>query len=253
MGLAQLYQLRGRVGRSNRQAYAYLMYRKDKALPEIAEKRLKTIRDFTEFGSGFKIAMRDLEIRGAGNILGAKQHGHINAVGYEMYCRLLSETVSEIRGEPVVKPFETSIDVSVNAFIPERYIANEEQKLEVYKKISLITCERDYYDVQEEIEDRYGNLPEQVQSLLDIALLKAYAHRLGIVSVTQKDSRIVMHFKPDADIDPAVIMELVNSNKDLFLFSVRTAPTLTYRIKERGTPAPVVHLRDLLAGVCKDL
>jgi len=247
MGLAQLYQLRGRVGRSNRQAYAYLMYRKDKALHEVAEKRLQTIRDFTEFGSGFKIAMRDLEIRGAGNILGAQQHGHINAVGYEMYCRLLAEAVSEMRGEAVAKPFETSIDVSVNAFIPERFIPNEEQKLEVYKKISLITCERDYFDVQEEIEDRYGNLPEQVQNLLDIALLKAYAHRLGMISVTQKGDRIVMCFKSDADIDPAAILELVNNNKDSFAFTIRTTPALTYRFKDGQTPTPVVHLRGLLA------
>ena len=247
MGLAQLYQLRGRVGRSSRQAYAYLMYRKDKVLPEAAEKRLQAIRDFTEFGSGFKIAMRDLEIRGAGNILGAEQHGHINAVGYEMYCRLLAETVAEMTGEAVAKPFETSIDMKINAFIPERFIPNEEQKLEVYKKISLITCERDFCDVQEEVQDRYGNLPEQVQNLLDIALLKAYAHRLGITSVTQKDNRILMCFKSDADVDPTALLELVNRNKDLFSFSVRTAPVLTYRINEGVEP--VVQLWELLGSL----
>ena len=223
------------------------MYRKDKVLPEVAEKRLQAIRDFTEFGSGFKIAMRDLEIRGAGNILGAQQHGHINAVGYEMYCRLLAESVSEMRGEPIAKPYETSIDVSVNAFIPERFITNEEQKLEIYKRISLITNKRDYYDVQEEIEDRYGNLPEQVQNLLDISLLKAYAHRMGITSVTQKGNRIIMYFKPDADIDPNLLLEMVNNNKDLLSFSIKTIPTLTYRIKEQESP--VVHLRELLSTV----
>ncbi|MCL2698942.1 MAG: transcription-repair coupling factor [Defluviitaleaceae bacterium] len=247
MGLAQLYQLRGRVGRSSRQAYAYLMYRKDKMLHETAEKRLQAIRDFTEFGAGFKIAMRDLEIRGAGNILGGQQHGHISAIGYEMYCRLLTEAVAEMRGEPVAKPFETSIDISVSAFIPVYYISNEEQKLEAYKKISLITSESDYNDVKDEIEDRYGKLPDQAQSLLDIALLKAYAYRLGMTSVTQKDNRIVMLFKPDADIDPAKILNLVNENKDLFMFSVRAAPTLTYKITD--AEAAVAHLRELLAGV----
>ncbi len=249
MGLSQLYQLRGRVGRSNRLAYAYLMYRKNKVLHEIAEKRLQTIRDFTEFGSGFKIAMRDLEIRGAGNMLGGEQHGHIEAVGYEMYCRLLSEALHEMRGEAVAESFETSIDININAFIPTYYIKNEEQKLEIYKKISLITGDRDFYDVQEEIEDRYGNLPDCVQNLLNISVLKAYAHKIGVLSVTQKEQKIVLVFKPDAKVDPVTILNLVDANKDILTFSLRQSPTLIYTIKENLKQSPVTHLKMLITSI----
>lgn len=148
MGLSQLYQLRGRVGRSNRIAYAYLMYKRDKMLREAAEKRLQTIREFTEFGSGFKIAMRDLEIRGAGNLLGAEQHGHMEAVGYDMYCRLLEEEVQNLKGDaPKEEKFETSIDLNISAFIPDFYIKNQEQRMELYKKIAGIRTMEEYYDM----------------------------------------------------------------------------------------------------------
>ncbi|MCL2664079.1 MAG: transcription-repair coupling factor [Defluviitaleaceae bacterium] len=202
MGLSQLYQLRGRVGRSSRQAYAYLMYKKDKMLDENAEKRLQTIREFTEFGSGFKIAMRDLEIRGAGNLLGAEQHGHMDLVGYDMYCKLLAEAVAEIKGEPVKESFETAIDLAVNAYIPMWFIEDEMQKLEAYKKIALIENEGDLSDIQEEIEDRFGDLPRPVQLLLDIALLKAGLHSIGVVGVKQKQKGLIITFKANASCDP---------------------------------------------------
>ena len=202
LGLSQLYQIRGRVGRSNRLAYAYLTYHKDKVLQEVAEKRLQVIKEFTEFGSGFKIAMRDLEIRGAGNLLGAEQHGHMESVGYDMYCKLLDEAVRHIKGEDVSLDFETTIDINVNAFIPSYYIKNEEQKLEVYKKISLVTGIEDYYDVQDEIEDRFGTIPKSVQALLDIVLVKAEAHSIGVLSIMQKNKNLVITFKADAQINP---------------------------------------------------
>lgn len=246
MGLAQLYQLRGRVGRSNRQAYAYLMYRKDKTLQEAAEKRLQTIREFTEFGSGFKIAMRDLEIRGAGNLLGGEQHGHMEAVGYDMYCKLLAEAVTELRGEEKPDEFETVVDIKINAFIPEYYIENEEQKLEIYKKISLIKTEQDYNDVQEEIEDRYGDLPSPVQSLLDAAYLRALAHSMEITGIAQKGKSIIMTFKRDASLDPAVIGRLIKEHPHRLLFTAADESYLSYKLKDNEKNVSIKELRSIL-------
>jgi len=230
MGLSQLYQLRGRVGRSNRLAYAYLMYRKDKILEENAEKRLQTIRDFTEFGAGFKIAMRDLEIRGAGNLLGAEQHGHLNSVGYDMYCKLLAEAVGELQGQPPTPSFETTVDLALNAYIPEYFISDEAQKLEIYKKISLIQNNKDKDDVYEEIEDRFGDLPVPVQILLEIALLKAAAHNLGIISIVQKQAKLIITFKGDAPVDLDNLTSLVM--KGIALLTMAPNPYLTCHIKE---------------------
>jgi transcription-repair coupling factor (superfamily II helicase) len=156
MGLSQLYQLRGRVGRGNRTAYAFFLYRKDKMLKEDAEKRLSAIREFTELGSGFKIAMRDLEIRGAGNMLGKEQHGHMASVGYDLYCKLLNEAVEAMKGEKVYDDFETKIDLNIDAFIPPDYIKSEMQKINVYKQIASIEYEQDYSDVLDELIDRFG-------------------------------------------------------------------------------------------------
>ncbi len=217
MGLSQLYQLRGRVGRTNRLAYAYLMYKKDKVLQEVAEKRLQTIKEFTEFGSGFKIAMRDMEIRGAGNILGAEQHGHMDAVGYELYCKLLSQAVAEMSGQARPDEFETTIDVRVNAYIPIEFIPNEEQKLEVYKKIASISNERDYNELWEEIEDMYGNLPVVVKNLLDVSLMKARAHSLGISAITQKQNNILMTFRNLDAAKSGGIQELLAKRRDILL------------------------------------
>ena len=230
MGLSQLYQLRGRVGRSNRIAYAYLLYKRDKMLREAAEKRLQTIREFTEFGSGFKIAMRDLEIRGAGNLLGAEQHGHMEAVGYDMYCRLLEEEVQNLKGTaPKEEQFETSIDLNISAFIPDFYIKNQEQRMELYKKIAGIRTMEEYYDMQEELEDRYGDLPKAVQLLLEVMLVKAEAHEMGITSITQKHGNILLEFRPQPNIDPAKLMQLIAAEKGKYLFTAGANPYLTIK------------------------
>ncbi len=234
MGLSQLYQLRGRVGRSNRSSFAYLMYKKDKALKEVSEKRLQTIREFTEFGSGFKVAMRDLEIRGAGNILGAEQHGHMDIVGYELYCKLLDEAVKELTGIKVQERFETVIDINIDAFISSDYISNEEQKLDMYKKIAAINCVEDYFDVQDELEDRYGDIPLAVGNLLEAALLKAFAHSIGIESIKQKGNNIVLLFRDKNNIDSKSLIKAVvnNSLSDKMLISGGNKVYITYRIEE---------------------
>ena len=206
-GLSQLYQLRGRVGRSSRLAYAYFTFRRDKVLGETAEKRLQAIRDFTSFGSGFKIAMRDLEIRGAGNLLGAEQHGHMAAVGYEMYCKLMEAAVHEERGEVVKEDVETSIDVSTDAYLPESYIASEWQRIEMYKRIGAIDGADDAQACLEELIDRYGDPPKCVENLVTIAKLKAGAAALGIVSVTQKAREWVLQFAPAAKLDPLALIK----------------------------------------------
>lgn len=229
MGLSQLYQLRGRVGRANRSAYAYLLYRKNKALKEVSEKRLQTIKEFTEFGSGFKIAMRDLEIRGAGNLLGAQQHGHMDSVGYDMYCRLLNDAVRRKKGEEIEETFETQLDLNINAYIPAFYIKNEEQRLDMYKKISYISTRDDYFDVQEEIEDRYGNLPKSVNILLETALLKSRCHKNDILSVVEKNKKIVVTFKGDAKIDPLKLTEMITKGKGRYLFTQATEPYVTIK------------------------
>ena len=246
MGLSQLYQLRGRVGRSNKIAYAYLMYQKNKVLQEVAEKRLQTIKEFTEFGSGFKIAMRDLEIRGAGNLLGSEQHGHMEAVGYDMYCRLLDEAVRNLKGEDIKEIVETTIDINVSAYIPSYYIRNEEQKLEVYKKISLISDKNDYYDMQEEIEDRFGNIPKPVQALLEIVLLKTYASKIGILSITQKQKNLIVMFKSDAKIDPDILTKLIKENKNKFLFTASEKPYLTAKISDEDNKSLIGYIKSLL-------
>ena len=230
MGLSQLYQLRGRVGRSNRIAYAYLMYRRDKMLREVAEKRLQTIREFTEFGSGFKIAMRDLEIRGAGNLLGAEQHGHMDSVGYDMYCRLLEEEVQAHKGEaaPAVKR-ETNIDLNISAYLPEFYVKNQEQRMELYKKIAAIASLDEYYDTQEELEDRYGNLPKSVQLLLEVVLIKADAVELGISSITQKRGNVILEFYPDAQVNPETLTQTITKARGKYLFTAGVKPYLTLK------------------------
>ena len=249
MGLAQLYQLRGRVGRTNKIAYAYLMYRKDKAVREVAEKRLQTIRDFTEFGAGFKIAMRDLEIRRAGNLLGAEQHGHMEAVGYDMYCRLLNEAVSDITGEKAGEDFETVIDININAYIPSFYIKSEEQKLDIYRKIASIRNNEDYTDVCDEIIDRFGDPPKAVSALLEIALIKSEAHSLKITSITQKQSSVVVYFRPDADIKPETIKKLVLGNKGRYMFTASETPYITIKLKEPEPKAVLSDIKTLLGNI----
>ena len=194
MGLSQLYQLRGRVGRSNKIAYAYFMYTKDKVLTEVAEKRLKALKDFTELGSGFKIAMRDLEIRGAGNMMGSSQHGHMAAIGYDLYCRMLEDTVKLIKGEIEQEPIETTVDIKVDAYIPSSYIEDEIQKIEVYKKIAAIENMDDYKDIKDELEDRYSSIPEAVYNLMDIAYVKSLAKVLLIEEIKETPKEVRFKF-----------------------------------------------------------
>jgi len=250
MGLSQLYQLRGRVGRSNRLAYAYITYKKDKVLSEIAEKRLQTIKEFTEFGSGFKIAMRDLEIRGAGNILGPEQHGHIESVGYDMYCRLLDEAIRELKGElPVEKELEVNIDLNVDAYIDDKYIDKEMQKIEMYKKIASIQDEQDVIDIKDELIDRYGDLPKQVENLISIAHIKALASKSGITSITEKKDAIIFQFKDEKSINIEVIGKLAAKYKRQILFNAGNNPYLMYKITETNKEKLLENIKILLHDI----
>ena len=193
LGLAQLYQIRGRVGRSDKQAYAYITYKRDKMINEVAEKRLKAIKEFTEFGSGFKIAMRDLEIRGAGSMLGEIQHGHIDEVGYDTYCKILDEVVKEQKGIKVEEEPEITIDINVSSFIPDSYIENADQKMESYRNIALCRTEEDLKNIAEDLTDRYGKLPEEVINLINIAKIKEMCKNSGIIKVLQKQNNIILY------------------------------------------------------------
>jgi len=218
LGLAQLYQLRGRVGRSNRLAYAYLTFRRNKMLTEEAEKRLLAVKEFTEFGSGFKIAMRDLEIRGTGNLIGAEQSGHMEAVGYEMYCSLLEQAVREEQGQELKTKTETQIDLPISAYIPEKYIESHNQRIGAYKRIAAIRNQEEFYDAYDEIEDRYGTVPSEVESLMQIALLKSLAQSVGIAEVTGSSSQVMFRFDTENLPDMgALIAEISKRPRELFL------------------------------------
>ena len=229
LGLSQLYQLRGRVGRSNRTAYAFLMYKRDKMLKEVAEKRLAAIREFTELGSGFKISMRDLEIRGAGNLLGARQHGHMEAVGYDLYCKMLNEAIKKQKGETVqTEEFDTSIEIKVDAFIPVSYIKNELQKLDVYKRIAEIETTAEKEDMTDELVDRFGEPPAAVMNLLSIALLKAKAHRAYITEISGRQDEIRIGMYPEAPIDPSGIPPLIEREARRLRFVPGEKPYFVY-------------------------
>lgn len=234
LGLSQLYQLRGRVGRSNRTAYAFLMYKRDKMLKEVAEKRLAAIKEFTDLGSGFKIAMRDLEIRGAGNLLGMRQHGHMEAVGYEMYCKMLNEAVKNQKGIPTVLDFTTTVDLDVDAFIPPEYIVNEMQKLDIYKRIAGIENEKERDDMKDELLDRFGQIPDSVENLLRIALIREAAHKLYITEIRGKNGRLTLNFAPNAQVDPLGIPPLLKKYGEPLKFTAVGAPFLTYAYKKTG-------------------
>ncbi|MGM9533834.1 MAG: transcription-repair coupling factor, partial [Intestinibacter sp.] len=213
MGLAQLYQLRGRVGRSSRQGYAYLMYEKDKVLSEVAEKRLKAIREFTEFGSGFKIAMRDLEIRGAGNILGAQQHGHMAVIGYDLYVKMLNEAIKKVKGEPIEEEIDVEINLAVNAYIPNSYISEEADKIEMYKKIASIENKDDMEEIREELVDRFSDLPRSVETLLYIAYIKSMCKKLKIEKIIQNKNEISLvpltRYKTKEKVGYKIVLELL--------------------------------------------
>ncbi len=237
-GLSQLYQLRGRVGRSNRNSYAFLMYKRDKVLKEEAEKRLQAIKEFTDLGSGIKIAMRDLEIRGAGNILGAKQSGHMEAVGYDLYVKMLNEAILQMKGHISEEDiFETSVDMNVDAFIPNRYIENEHEKIDIYKRIAEIGNKEEFQDIQDELIDRFGDLPESVNNLLKISLLKSEAHKAYITDFTYSKGQIKMIFYERAKIKVEAIPDLVNKYQPLLKFNSDQPPYFTYKIHKESKQA----------------
>ena len=235
LGLSQLYQLRGRVGRSNRMAYAFLLYRRDKLLREVAEKRLAAIREFTDLGSGFKIAMRDLEIRGAGNLLGAEQHGHMEAVGYDLYCKMLNEAVKHLKGEMEEETFNTMMDLNVDAYIPDSYIPNEYQKLDIYKRVAAIENEEEMEDMLEELIDRFGDIPKKVETLLAVASLKAIAHSAYVTAVEQKGERFTFSMYEKAKVQPQKIPGLLEQFKgDLAFKADAENPCFLYEKKSRN-------------------
>lgn len=226
-GLSQLYQLRGRVGRSNRTAYAFLMYKRDKILKEEAEKRLQAIKEFTELGSGFKIAMKDLEIRGAGNILGSKQHGHMAAVGYDLYCKMLNEAVLECRGEMVQPGFDTAVELDVSAYIPATYIKSEYLKLDMYKRIADIETRQEYEAIQDELVDRFGEYPTVVENLLWVALIKALAHSCDITRIKQKGNVLKLDMYEKARVDVTALPQYLADNAAKVKFFGGTEPYFT--------------------------
>ena len=231
LGLAQLYQIRGRVGRSDKQAYAYVTYKRDKLLSEVADKRLKAIKEFTEFGSGFKIAMRDLEIRGAGSMLGEMQHGHMEQVGYDTYCKLLDEVIKEMQGIEVVEEQDVQIDLAVSSYIPDNFIENSSQKIEIYQNIALCRTEEELQNVIDEVIDRYGRLPKELENLIDIARIKQLARKANILKIAQRESGIVFYFVKEK-IKPEMVNTLITKYPMLVKFSNAVEPYVTLRIKE---------------------
>ncbi len=252
LGLSQLYQLRGRVGRSNRTAYAFLMYQRNKMLKEVAEKRLAAIREFTDLGSGFKIAMRDLEIRGAGNMLGREQHGHMAAVGYDLYCKMLNEAVLTEKGEKLEMSFDTEIDIDIDAYIPPTYISDEAQKLDIYKRIAGIENEDERDEMLEELIDRFGEPPKSVQNLLLIALIRIEAHRAYVTKIVQRHDRIIFTMLPQAKINPDQIPMILDRYKPYLSFAADKEPYFTFafrkdnRLNLRKLPE---YMRDLVQDI----
>lgn len=252
-GLSQLYQLRGRVGRSSRMAYAFLLYRRDKLLKEVAEKRLAAIREFTDLGSGIKIAMRDLEIRGAGNLLGEAQSGHMAAVGYDLYCKMLNEAVKELKGEKEEDQFTTTMDLNIDAFIPESYIKNEYQKLDIYKRIAAITTEEEMDDMTEELIDRFGDIPKKVQQLLHIAALKSLAHAAYVTAVEQKGSDFKFTLYEKAKLDPQKIPGLLQRYGNKLVFRAEEPPYFFYQKKGRSGKETGEDTIQLLRKILEDI
>ena len=244
MGLAQLYQIRGRVGRSDRQGYAYITYKRDKLLSEVADKRLKAIKEFTEFGSGFKIAMRDLEIRGAGSLLGEIQHGHLEQVGYDTYCRLLDEVIKEAQGIETQEEPDVQIDLNVTSYIPDEYISNSSQKIEVYQDIALCKTKEDISDIIDELIDRYGTMPIEVIDLTKIAEIKIICKNLHIIKVSSKFDSVVFTFaKNNVNLD---IPELIKKYGSRIKFSNGVKPSITLKIKKISDTQLLCDVKDFL-------
>lgn len=231
MGLSQLYQLRGRVGRTNRIAYSYFTYERDKVLTEVAEKRLRAIKEFTEFGSGYKVAMRDLEIRGAGNMIGHAQHGHMESIGYDLYVKFLSQAISRLKGEIVKETIDTTIDLKVDGYIPNKYITDEEQKIEVYKKISSLETLEDFDELLDELIDRFGDLPGEVENLLEISYIRANASKAGIKNVIQRDKDIKLEFANTDSLSVELIQYLSQEYGKRLSFDLSSSPYFLFKAK----------------------
>ena len=246
MGLSQLYQLRGRVGRSNRTAYAFLMYKRDKVLREIAEKRLAAIREFTDLGSGFKIAMKDLEIRGAGNLLGERQHGHMEAVGYDLYCKMLNMAVKKEKGElEMEETFETTVDIPISAYIPDSYIRNEEDRMEIYKRIAAVETEEESMDMIDELIDRFGSVPKPVTNLLEVSILRADAHSLYIKEIKSSSTEIRLFMHPRAKFDTMRVPDLIQSYRGALRLLDKDNPYFLLRAGDGAVKEKTLTLKTL--------
>ncbi len=244
-GLAQLYQIKGRVGRAAKSSYAYLTYLPGTHMTPDAEKRLATIAEFTELGAGFKIAMRDLEIRGAGNLLGAEQSGQMAAVGYDMYCRMMREAVAELKGERVERPADTSVEIGLNAHVPAAYISDEIQRIEVYKKIAAIDSTRSAKQLKEEIVDRYGKMPRPVENLMLISLLKRFAARAGIISVTRSGRAFTLKYPEECVIDTDRLLHILQQHKPFAQLRSATPPFIVYKPQKSALDALLKFLNDI--------
>lgn len=248
-GLAQLYQLRGRVGRSDRNAYAFLMYRRDKLIKETAEKRLQAIREFTDLGSGIKVSMKDLEIRGAGNILGADQSGHMEAVGYDLYCKMLNDAIRQQKGETVEERFETTIQLPFDAYIPAVYVKNEFIKLDLYKRISQISSEEDYEDIIDEMNDRFGEIPPETMNLLDVSLLKADANKAYITSIVLAGNELRFGMYKYAKIDTTGMDEMLKEYDGRLKFVMGNGPSFVLRQKNMTEKEIWRQVREVVSGI----
>lgn len=249
LGLSQMYQLKGRVGRSNRRAYAYFTYKKDKILTEAAEKRLKAIKEFTEFGAGFKIALRDLEIRGAGNILGHEQHGHMMSVGYDLYCKLLDETIKKFKGLPVEQRVETRLDLQVDAYIPDTYIPDENQKVELYRRIASIETDEDYADVYEELKDRFGEPLNPVVNLLLLSHIKSQCEGLGIQDVLQNKNFIIMRFAQKTSLKPEALAAFLSTYRGKVNVKAAKTVDLSFRIGKMDARKLLLMIKGILEEI----
>ena len=252
-GLSQLYQLRGRVGRSSRQAYAYFTFRSDKILSETAEQRLSAIREFTEFGAGFRIALRDLEIRGAGNVLGPEQHGHLAAVGYEMYCRLVEEALNEVRGRPDRSELETRVDLAITAFLPESYIADEKQRMEMYRRIAEVATEADRADVLDEMIDRFGEPPHEAELLLDIARLRALSSHVGASRVFRRPGQLSFKLEQRFVPEPALLLSAMAKADSRFALTPSATPLLILRGSWPSDEAALPDAVRAMGRLCEEL
>jgi transcription-repair coupling factor (superfamily II helicase) len=238
-GLAELYQLRGRVGRSNRRAYAYLLVPGDTELSETARKRLAALKEFSDLGAGFKIAALDLELRGAGNLLGGEQHGHINAVGFDMYVRMLEETVREMKGEEVPVEVHTNINLGLDLRIPPDYITDEHQRLRAYKRIAEAASREEAEKIRAELSDRYGPAPEAVSYLLEYSVLKSLAEKLGVEVIDRRQGQLNVKFHGESKVDPGRLMTLVSATKGA---QFTPAGVLRLPLDGHGAPAQILDL-----------